>query len=332
MGQREFLVSVLQVRGQRDDLAVELEVTGMVFQPPGKSPSSQPLQQVQAGKSEILFALSATGEGLCQPLDEFPVLRGKQFLLVRRARRQLDDFGDRPDLLASAGTEEVQPDLERVQRGMIRRGLRGAQDPQRRAGSFEVRQRRREKPVFQFLKFFLFLFGLLQFGEAGDVGVGRQFDGQGAVGPQEQDGHLLEAGLPLRRHQTRPPVRPAKVFSRKGKLLEIILQQQPAALGIGAGGKDPQELLAFGDARPGVGKLAAQTREGTVGLGKNGMMSLVFSRPAGKSRRTSVFVREFWHGSECIGITRYYLGIEGRGRSTRKLLGAKQPCLATLAA
>src|SRR5271168_5393397 len=72
--------------------------------------------------------------GFRKPLDEFPIARLKQFLLVRRARRQFNDLRELSDLLAGARAKEMELNAEPVPRGLGFVGLRGAKDAQRGAG------------------------------------------------------------------------------------------------------------------------------------------------------------------------------------------------------
>src|SRR5262245_1088181 len=110
---------------------------------------------------------------------------------MRGAGSEINDLGHGPISLAGAWAEKVEVHLEGVKDRMVRGRLARAQHAQSRAGSVQVRRGRREKPMFQFLKDLLLLFGLLEFREPGGIGITGELGRQGTVGAEEQDGDLL---------------------------------------------------------------------------------------------------------------------------------------------
>jgi len=94
------------------ELAVELQrlswpVVGGQLQPCRMPPARQPVQQLQVRKHQPFLPIAAAGVRLRQPLNEFPIARRKQLLLMRRPRRQLDNLAERPHLLARARAQQV---------------------------------------------------------------------------------------------------------------------------------------------------------------------------------------------------------------------------------
>jgi len=83
--------------------------------------------------------------GVSQPLDEFPVVRRKQFLLVRGADDEVDQFAQRADLLARARAREQKLDGEAMARGIFGIGLGFAQDTERGARRVEQWHGRRRQ-------------------------------------------------------------------------------------------------------------------------------------------------------------------------------------------
>ena len=247
VGEGQLVVAALEMRSEGDNLAVELKVFILELELVAQAPARQPLEQIEAGEDHGIALIRIVAVGVGQPLNHFPVLRREELLLVSSAGGQLDDLGHGTNLFPGARAEEIDPDLESVERGMIRRGLDGAEETERGARSVEMHRGGREQPVFQFIELLLLLLGLLQFGKARDVGVRDQFRRKRTRGAEEEDGDFFEARFSGGGHQPRPPVLSAKVFSRQCELLEIILQQQPRALGVRAGGEDAQDFLALGD-------------------------------------------------------------------------------------
>ena len=217
-------------------------------------------------------------------MDELPVVRREELLLVGSAVGEVDDLRERPDLLARPRPEKIEPDLKGLERARLLRpgagGLERAQDSQRGPGSVQVRGCRGEEPVLEIEQLPLLLLGLLQLGEPRDVGVGGELGGEGTTGAQEEHRHLLEPVATRRRHHSRPPILAAKILPRQAQLLKVILQQQPGPLGIRAPGEQPQDLLPLRHPRLGVRELPTELRQRPIRLGKNVMMGVVLGRAA----------------------------------------------------
>src|SRR5215204_5699857 len=63
MGEREFLVAVFEERRQRNNLAMELEVTVIEFQAPRQTPAGEPLQKIETGELERTVVVGAVSKG-----------------------------------------------------------------------------------------------------------------------------------------------------------------------------------------------------------------------------------------------------------------------------
>ena len=124
----------------------------------------------------------------------------------------------------------------------------------------------------------LFLLGLLGAGEAFRAGVGLQFRRHGTFGAQKQKRQFLQPGPALRGEHFGPPVGGGEIAAREREFLEIILERQPGALRVRAGGEDFQELVALVDGGLGIGQLPAQVGEGAVSLRQHLVVGVVFAR------------------------------------------------------
>ncbi len=279
VGEGKLLVTVLKVRRERDDLAVKLKrlAAAVGFQAPGVAPAREPLEQFGVGQDQRVRIVIAGAIGLGDPLDELPVGGRKQFLLVRGADDEVNEFAQRARLLAGARTRQQELHGQPVMRRFIIR-LRLADDAERGARRVEQGQGGRRKPVLQFLHELLFLLDFLGPGKAVEAGVRLQFRRDGAFGAEEKKRELFQARLAGRVQQARPPVRVGEILAREQQLLEIILQQQPRALRIRAGREAAQHLLALVDGGLGIGKFAAQVRERAVGLRQHLVVGVVFRR------------------------------------------------------
>src|ERR1035441_4336576 len=111
---------------------------------------------------------------LRQPLNEFPIARRKQFLFVRRPRRQLDALSERPDLLARARAQQVELNGQAVARRLLLVRLGPANRAQESARCIEVRWFGREEPRLQLPDKLLLPRGVLPLRKAVEVGVGAQ--------------------------------------------------------------------------------------------------------------------------------------------------------------
>src|SRR5690349_17500076 len=106
---------------------------------------------------------------------------------------------------------------------------------------------RRKEPVFQFLDEFLFLLGFLDSGEPSKVRVRREFGRRRTMRAEKQKGQFLQAIAALGGEQAGPPVGGGKILSGERKFFEIILEQEPGALRIGAHGEGTEKFLASGN-------------------------------------------------------------------------------------
>jgi len=256
------------MRRQLRHLAFKLEETAArcQFQPRALAPTRQPLQQFKVGQYERLVAVRARRMGFREPLDEFPVRGLEQFLFMRRARRQFDDFRQGLVLFTRARTEQKKLDAQPAPRRMFVVRLRAAKDPQRRARGIQMHGRRGKEPALQLLDELLLLLRLLDLGEVVEIGVRQKLGRQGAVDAQKQEGELFQARLALFRQQTRPPILAGKVLPGEREFFKIILQQEPRALGVRADRELGEDFRALGDGLAGIGQFAAQIRPRTVGL------------------------------------------------------------------
>ena len=162
-------------------------------------------------------------------------------------------------------------------------------DPQTRARRVQVRVRWWQQPAFQLLNKFLFLLGLCDFSKAFEIGVRQQFSGQRTIRAQEEQGGLLQPLLAPGPHQARPPVLAGEILAREGEPLEVILQQQPGPLWIGAVGEVLQPFSAFGDSGLGIGEFASQISKSAVGFLEHDVVGIVLGG-GNRTRSVSVFV------------------------------------------
>ena len=72
------------------------------------APTGDPLEELDPLQHDVAVLVLAVAVVLHDPLDELPVERGKQFLLMRRAGVEINQVGQRLLLLARAGAEEVE--------------------------------------------------------------------------------------------------------------------------------------------------------------------------------------------------------------------------------
>src|ERR1035441_7631002 len=141
-------------------------------------PARQPVQQLQVRQHDRLLPINAAGMRLRQPLNEFPIVRRKLLLLMRRPCRQLDDLPQRPHLLARAGAQQMELNRQTVTRRLLRIRLGPANRPQESAWRIEVRWFWREEPRLQLSDKLLLLRGLLPLGKAVEVGISAQHPNQ----------------------------------------------------------------------------------------------------------------------------------------------------------
>ena len=277
MGKREFRIDRFKVRRELGHLPVKgkshvavAKRQSMIVPPP-----CQPPEKLDAGENQRVPVDRPVTVRLGQPLDELPVFRREKFLFVGGARGQLDDLAHAPALLAGPRAEQRQFDSESAQTGLIVHRVQVALYAQSGAGRVKVHRRRGQEPAFQLFDQSLFLLGLLDLGESFEVGVGVQLDRKRTLGAHEQQSGLLQPRRALGGHQPRPPVFAREVLSRERQALEIVFQEKPRALGVGAVGKGLQEFGAFGHRDFGVGQLAPQVGESAVSFIQHDVVGIV---------------------------------------------------------
>ena len=279
VGKRKLLVAVFQVRRERGDLPEKMERPSVAFEARRVPPAREPLEQFGIGQDQrVRVPQGGIAVGVGQPLDEFPVGGGKQFLLVRGADDEVNQLAQRAGLFPGARAQQKKLHGETVARrlGFVR--LHAADDAERGARGVEQRQRGWRQPVFEFLDEALLLFVLLGPGKTVGAGMHLQFRRHGTFGAQKQKCQLLQPRPALGVQQPRPPVRVGKILPGQRKSFEIILEQQPRTLGIGTGRETFQNVLALVDRRLGVGEFAAQIREGAIGLRQHLVVRVVLRR------------------------------------------------------
>ena len=198
------------------------------------------------------------------PLNELPVRCGKQFLLVRRAHREVHEIGNGFFAITRARPAHDELHLERVKVGFFVLRLRRGHGPDRGAWSVQVIRRGREHPVFKLGKHLALLLGGLNFVEALDVRVLAQLRGHLAAGPQEYHGQRLQPFLALGLGDGIPPLIAREIFPAELELVEIILQQQPRSLLVLACGKQLEDIRALIGILPRAAQLTAQIRQHAI--------------------------------------------------------------------
>jgi hypothetical protein len=189
MREGKFVFHFIEVGLEFSNVTVEAQElrAGVQFEPGIMSPAREPLQQIDPAEDKFLagpIAVWMMPVSLGEPLNEFPIVAGKQFLLVRRTRRQLHNFAERFDLLAGARTENMKLNCQAVEAGIPQR-RRAAQNTQRSARRIKVRRLGRVEPAFEVAHQALLLLSLFDFRKAIEVGVGQKFGGQRPLGAQE---------------------------------------------------------------------------------------------------------------------------------------------------
>jgi hypothetical protein len=282
------------MRGELGNLAVEMKraLAGFKQEAAILTPAGEPLEEFEVGQDERVLAIGLAGVGFGEPLDEFPVGGLEQFLFVGGAGGEFYDFQERLEFFAGAGAEQVKLDAEAMPRGLVVIGLDAADDAEGGARRIEVAQGGREKPMLELLHELPFLLGFLDLGKMVEIGVRKEFGGERAAGTNEEEGELLEAFFVEDGHQLRPPVVAVEIAAGKGEFFEIILEQQPGALGIGAGGELGEDFGALGDGFAGIGEFAAEVGEGAVRFREHPMVRIVLgcdgrTLPVAVSKRNS---------------------------------------------
>src|SRR2546423_13505227 len=178
------------MRLQIDNLSMKLQVLRIKLQTARVSPARQPLKEFQTGKPQSIALVHSLGIGFGQPANESPILRGKEFLFVRRTRCQLEQLRKRPDLFTCARAEQTEADGQIVKRRMIAGGLRVADRAKRSARRIQMLRCGRKHPVLYLIENLLLLLGVLDLGKPRDVGVRLQLRGQRSIGAQKENGNF----------------------------------------------------------------------------------------------------------------------------------------------
>src|SRR5207244_3566535 len=121
---------------------------------------------------------------LSQPLNKFPICSRELFLLVGRAAGQFNYFLESLRLLASARTQQVEPNGQLMPPRLVGVSLRLADDAQSGARRIQMPQFGREEPGLQMFDELFLLGGLLDLSETIEIGIAAQFQWQRAFGAQ----------------------------------------------------------------------------------------------------------------------------------------------------
>ena len=164
-----------------------------------------------------------------------------------------------------------------------------------RARGIEVIRRGWEHPVLQFSEHRPFSLGLFNFIEPLEVRVLGQFRGHLPAGSQEHNRQGFEPFLALDRHHILPPIVAGEILAAELEFVEVILEQNPSALGILAGGEEIEQFPAIVFVLAGIGKFAAQFSQHTVRIIQRRSVGVVFhSGPTLRSWLTCTFFTA-WH-------------------------------------
>ena len=71
VGERQFLVAIVEVRRERGNLAVKMERLAVTFQAGRVPPAREPLEQFGIGQNQRVRAVIAMAVRVGEPLDEF---------------------------------------------------------------------------------------------------------------------------------------------------------------------------------------------------------------------------------------------------------------------
>src|SRR5262245_43665263 len=123
MGEGQVRAIPFEMRREFRQLAVEGQpVRGAIpipFETMAMAPTRQPLKELVADQQLGPAIEVASAVGLREPLNELPIFAREQFLLVGRARGELDDFTERPALFARTRAEHNKLNSQAVQIGLI---------------------------------------------------------------------------------------------------------------------------------------------------------------------------------------------------------------------
>jgi len=239
------------------------------------APAKEPAEEFDALDEEGVGHGFAVAVIFREPTDQLPVLGREEFLFLGGSEGEFDDFLEGAVLFSGAAADHVEREHQAALAvgGIATAGF--AKDPEAGAWGVEMIGGRGEEPTFEVGDKLLITFGLLLEGETFKVGVPDEFGGQGAIGAEEEVSGFFEAALALGAHEFGPPVIAGEIASRQRQFLKIVLEQEPGALGIPAGGELAEDDAAFGDGALGVGELAAQVREGAIGAPEHVVVSVV---------------------------------------------------------
>src|SRR5436190_17402977 len=121
-------------------------IGGDDFEAAALAPLREPFQELNAAKADGFAFGNIAAIGFGEPLDELPVRRAEQFLLVRGTLRQLQDFGEGAEFVTGAGTKKIEVDRQLAKPAKLRRWLDGAAYAQPCTRGVEMRRRGRKKP------------------------------------------------------------------------------------------------------------------------------------------------------------------------------------------
>src|SRR4051794_14366019 len=91
----------------------------------------------------------------------------------------------------------------------------------------------------------LLLRGLFDLGKAVEACIRRKLGRHRALCTKKKECQLFKARLTLGGKDARPPIGIGEILAGESMFLEIIFEEQPGALGIGAGGEAVEEFFAF---------------------------------------------------------------------------------------
>ena len=134
---------------------------------------------------------------LRQPLNEFPICGRKQLLFMGSPGHQVEQLCQGLKLFSRARARQVKLDAKPEPPWLVFLRHCLANHSQSGARRIQMRGRGRGQPVLQVFNELPFLCRLLDLRKTGEIGIGRQFRRQGALGPQEKKSQFLQPGLAL---------------------------------------------------------------------------------------------------------------------------------------
>src|SRR5204862_7195757 len=83
-------------------------IGGDDFEAAALAPLREPFQELNAAKADGFAFGNIAAIGFGEPLDELPVRRAEEFLLVRGTLRKLQDFGEGAEVVPGAGARKYE--------------------------------------------------------------------------------------------------------------------------------------------------------------------------------------------------------------------------------